>query len=55
MPTHRSISFWLVVVIAVITASISVVWSMTHILLLAADIGLIAGLRQVAYWEGQRS
>lgn len=55
MPVHRSMSFWLAIVVIVVTASISVVWSLTHILVLLVDIALIAGLRQLAWWEGQRS
>lgn len=46
-------SFVLMIVVMVVTASVAVAWSMTHIVVLLVDIGLIAGLRELVFFEGR--
>ncbi len=48
-------SFYLAIIVGMVTASLTVVWSFTHVLGLVVDIALIAGLREVALREGRHS
>lgn len=51
MKIQYPVSFFVMISAIVVTATVSVVWSMTHILVLAADCALIAALRAISHME----
>ncbi len=48
-------SFYLAIIVGMVTASLTVVWSFTHVMGLVLDMALIAGLREVSLREGRHS
>lgn len=45
------VSFGLLLVVIVVSTSLSVIWSVAHMILVFIDVGLIIGLRAVCHWE----
>ncbi len=45
------LSFWLLIATVVVVSSISVIWSFTHLVILAIAIGMMVGMRFLCHWE----
>ena len=53
MVVRHPVSFWLLFFITAITAALAIAWSLMHMLLLAADLGLFWIIRWVCHLEGK--
>jgi hypothetical protein len=48
-------SFYLMLFVIVVTATLTVAWNVVHVLSLVIDIGAITVLRSLSHWERGRS
>lgn len=55
MRLKHPFSFFLMMLVIVITAALSVSWATIHIFALVVDIGLLIGLRSLCHWETHKS
>jgi hypothetical protein len=54
MRIRHPTSFYLMILVMIVTASLAVAWSLVHIGVLAVDLVLIGALREMAIWDGHK-